>query len=356
MRRLTALALVPLLALVPAACGGPGPAASVNGREIPADDLEAELDAIQGNEAYVAAFEQNTQIPVRGDGDGTFSQALLGEVLRLDIIFTLIRSELDERGIEVGEDVREQARQQALCQLAFVGGPSEQCEELGGPVLEAFPEDYQEELVDRWAAALTLDQSLRESGASDDAVEAYYEEHADRYAETCVSHILVGSEEQATDLRRQLDEGADFGELAASSSSDTGSAQQEGELGCSDLTQYVAEFADAAEGAAVGEVTDPVQSQFGWHLILVTSREEPPALDEIRDVVAEEVAGQSDINSWLGEAISSAEVEVDDRYGTWNPTTGQIDPPAGPTTSTTASPAPFPSVTVEGDTPTGTSP
>jgi PPIC-type PPIASE domain len=354
-RRLVATAAVAAaVALLTAGCGDQGPAATVNGRAISADRLESELDAIQGNEAYVDAFEQNTQIPVQGDGDGTFSQALLAEVLRIDIIFDLIRQELDTRGLKVDDTVREQARQQALCQLAFVGGPSEQCEAIGGPVLDAFPDDYQEELVDRWAAALTLDQALREQGGSDEAVEAYYEDHANRYAQTCLSHILVASEEQAADLHEQIQGGADFAELAATASSDTGSAQQGGELGCSDLTQYVQEFADAAEQAEVGEVTDPVQSQFGWHLILVTSRDPAPPLDEVRDLVAQDVGGQSDINGWLDEALSQAEIDVDDRYGTWNDTTGQIDPPEGPTTTSTAAPAPFPSVTIGEDSGTGT--
>lgn len=356
MRRLLAAATVAVLLAVLAACGQQDPAATINGREITADELQDELDAIRGNDAYVAAFEQNTQIPVQGDGEGTFSQALLGEVLRIDIIFTLIREEVDRRGLEVDDAVREQARQQALCQLAFVGGPSEECEAVGGPVLEAFPDDYQQELVDRWAAALALDQALRDEGGSDEAVDAYYEQHANRYAQNCVSHILVGSEEQADDLRAQLDEGADFAELAMASSSDTGSAQQGGELPCSDLTQYVPEFADAAEQAEVGEVAGPVQSQFGWHLILVTSRDPAPPLDEVRELVAQDVGGQSDINGWLEQALGDAEIDVDERYGTWNAATGQIDPPAGPTTTTTRVPSsPFPSVTVEGgDSGTGT--
>lgn len=356
MRRLLAAATVACLLAALAGCGQQDPAATINGREITADQLEDELDAIRGNDAYVQAFEQNTQIPVQGDGEGTFSQALLGEVLRIDIIFSLIRQEVDRRGLEIDDAVREQARQQALCQLAFVGGPSEECETVGGPVLDAFPEEYQQELVDRWAAALALDQALRDEGGSDEAVDAYYEQHANRYAQNCVSHILVGSEEEADDLKAQLDDGADFAELAGAHSTDTGSAQQGGELPCSDLTQYVPEFADAAEQAEVGEVVGPVQSQFGWHLILVTSRDPAPPLDEVRDQVAQDVGGQSDINGWLEQALDGAEIDVDRRYGTWNPATGQIDPPAGPTTTTTAATStPFPSVTIEGgDSGTGT--
>lgn len=347
------VALAVALALVAAGCGTTGPAATVNGSEISADALEAELEAIRGNEAYVEAFEQNTQIPVSGQGDGTFSQALLAEVLRIDIIFRLIRQEVQERGIEVPEPVREQARQQALCQLAFVGGPSEECETRGGPILDAFPEAYQDALVERWADALALDQSLREEASSEEAVDAYFDEHPNRYARTCLSHILVPTEEEADEIRGELEGGADFADLAAARSQDPSSAENGGSLDCQDnLTAFVTPFADAAERADVGELTGPVATQFGWHLILVTERGEAPTLDDVRDAVAQDVAGQSDINGWLDEALSTAEVTVDDRYGTWNQGTGQIDPPAGPTTTSTTAPQPFPSVTV----PPGTAP
>lgn len=73
---------------------------------------------------------------------------------------------------------------------------------------------------------------------------------------------------QADDLKAQLDDGADFGELAAEHSDDTGSAQQNGELGYVSEGQMVEEFETALFELEPGEISEPVESQFGYHIIL----------------------------------------------------------------------------------------
>ena len=73
---------------------------------------------------------------------------------------------------------------------------------------------------------------------------------------------------QADDLKAQLDDGADFGELATENSDDTGSAQQNGELGYVSKGQMVEEFETALFELEPGEISEPVESQFGYHIIL----------------------------------------------------------------------------------------
>jgi len=89
----------------------------------------------------------------------------------------------------------------------------------------------------------------------------------------CARHILVATEEQANDLKRQIDEGADFGELARQFSS-CPSGRSGGDLGEFRPGQMVKEFNDVCFGDeyAVGEVQGPVKTQFGYHLIEVTKR------------------------------------------------------------------------------------
>lgn len=82
-----------------------------------------------------------------------------------------------------------------------------------------------------------------------------------------LEHILVADEAKAKDLKAQLDAGADFATLASANSTDPGSAAQGGSLGWSPTTAYVPEFAAAADALKVGEVSDPVKSDFGWHII-----------------------------------------------------------------------------------------
>jgi len=87
----------------------------------------------------------------------------------------------------------------------------------------------------------------------------------------CARHILVPTEEQANDLKRQLDDGADFGELAQQFST-CPSGRNGGDLGEFSPGQMVREFNDVCFNESVGEVHGPVKTQFGYHLIQVTKR------------------------------------------------------------------------------------
>lgn len=87
------------------------------------------------------------------------------------------------------------------------------------------------------------------------------------------SHILVETEEQALEVLAALKEGADFAELAREKSS-CPSSRQGGELGRFGRGQMVPEFDAVVFSAPVGEVQGPVQTQFGYHLVLVTERTE----------------------------------------------------------------------------------
>ena len=84
-------------------------------------------------------------------------------------------------------------------------------------------------------------------------------------------HILVESEDAATDLKTQIEGGADFAQLAASHSK-CPSGQSGGDLGEFGPGQMVREFDEVVFSAEVGKVHGPVRTQFGYHLIEITSR------------------------------------------------------------------------------------
>ena len=84
-------------------------------------------------------------------------------------------------------------------------------------------------------------------------------------------HILVSSEVQCNDLKNQITDGADFAAIAAEHSS-CPSGQQGGDLGTFSPGQMVKEFDTVVFNDAVGEVHGPIQTQFGYHLIEITSR------------------------------------------------------------------------------------
>ena len=134
--------------------------------------------------------------------------------------------------------------------------------------------------------------------------------------DVCVSHILVATAEEAQDVFDRLDAGEDFGALAVELSQDTGSGENDGILPCGSAGQYVPEFRDAALAAPLNEVyTEAVESEFGFHIMLVTDRVDPDP-EEVSDTLHSTAVGDA-LNVWFLDLVGSADVTVDARYGTW---------------------------------------
>jgi len=115
-------------------------------------------------------------------------------------------------------------------------------------------------------------------------------------------HILVESQSAAIDVVSQLDDGADFIELAKSSSTGP-SGPNGGDLGWFSPNQMVKEFSDAVAELENGSYTKtPVQTQFGWHIILRedSRASEPPTLDSVRDVIKQRIE-QEKLQDYLTE-------------------------------------------------------
>ncbi len=144
-----------------------------------------------------------------------------------------------------------------------------------------------------FVSGIAIDAIVKEA-VTDAALQAAYDERfkdAKPQTEYSAAHILVATQEEANALKAELAAGADFAELAKAKSTDTGSGANGGDLGWFGLGMMVKPFEDAVVGAKVGEVTGPVQTDFGFHLILVkeTRIAEKPTLDQLRDELAAEV-------------------------------------------------------------------
>jgi len=121
-------------------------------------------------------------------------------------------------------------------------------------------------------------------------------------------HILVESQSTAIDLIRQLDEGGDFEELAKSNSTGP-SGPNGGDLGWFSPNQMVEPFSNAVADLEDGAYTkEPVQTQFGWHIILreETRASEPPTLDSVRDVIKQRIE-QTKLQDYLIELREQSE-------------------------------------------------
>lgn len=153
-----------------------------------------------------------------------------------------------------------------------------------------------------------------DAATTDAAVEAKYQaliKDHEPVEERHARHILVADRETAEDLIRQLDEGADFAELAREHSTGP-SGPEGGDLGWFSQGQMVPPFEEAAFAIEPGgHSAEPVETQFGWHVIKVedTRQSPPPALEELRPRITQEIAREvtEAETERLGEA---AEVEV----------------------------------------------
>jgi peptidyl-prolyl cis-trans isomerase C len=104
-------------------------------------------------------------------------------------------------------------------------------------------------------------------------------------------HILVSTEEDAKAIKAELDAGADFAELAKTKSIEPNAAQTGGDLGYFKRATMVKPFADAAFDMQVGEISDPVQTQFGWHIIKVEDRRPAakPTLEQMTQQIGQQL-------------------------------------------------------------------
>jgi peptidyl-prolyl cis-trans isomerase C len=155
-------------------------------------------------------------------------------------------------------------------------------------------------------------QQVLTAAITDEALQAAYDERfkdAEPQKEFNAAHILVETEEKANELKTQLDGGADFAELAKANSTDTGSGAMGGDLGWFGLGMMVKPFEDAVVAAEIGKVVGPVQSDFGWHLVLVkeTRVAAQPTLDELRDELAGDIEAKA-IEAKIAELTTAATV------------------------------------------------
>ena len=136
-------------------------------------------------------------------------------------------------------------------------------------------------------AQATMQDFMSRNQASEDEIKAEYDRQIENASDLQYKarHILVETQGAATDLIAQLDEGADFSELAMEHSSDS-SASSGGDLGWFSPNQMVPAFSEAVVALEDGAYTsEAVQTQFGWHVILreESRKSEPPTLESVHD-------------------------------------------------------------------------
>lgn len=314
------LVTLALGALLLTGCGGgvdPSLAAIVNGEEIPISTVEARLDMVRQNPQAAAQLEN--------DPDGTILAQAENELLN-DLIQTTLLEQgaRDELDIAVTQEDVDQQREEVIEQA---GG-----EEAFNEIIEQ--NNLSEEEIETQLRRLSLTQQVTDElsqsiDITDEEVQQYYDENQAQYGPTATArHVLTEDEASAQEAKERIESGEDFAAVAGDLSSDPGSAQNGGDLGPLRQGETVPEFDEAIFSAPVGEVVGPVQSDFGFHVIEVTEREEEgQPLGEVEGEIREQLTQSEQatlVQTFLQERAQEAEVEVNPRFGEWDPETGRV--------------------------------
>ncbi|WP_051189068.1 peptidylprolyl isomerase [Halalkalibacillus halophilus] len=165
-----------------------------------------------------------------------------------------------------------------------------------------------------YQSRLEFEVATEDLDVSEDEIQEHYER---MQTEVQARHILVDEEETALEVIELYEQGDSFEELASEYSSD-GSADNGGDLGYFTVGQMVEPFEDAAFSLEIGEISEPVESQFGYHVILVEDRreleDEIGSLEEMEPQIREEIlASQVDpqeLTERIDQLMRDAEIEV----------------------------------------------
>ncbi|NLK22898.1 MAG: peptidylprolyl isomerase [Clostridiales bacterium] len=174
-------------------------------------------------------------------------------------------------------------------------------------------ENYAKDLLIR----MTMNKVLSEVTITENDAEKYYNDNKDMFKEqptVSAKHILVDSEEKAKEIKEEIDTNKISFEEAAKKYSSCPSKDQGGNLGVFGKGMMVPEFEEAAFNSELNVVSEPVKTQFGYHLIVVDAKNDSKVkeYDEVKDAILKQLNQQAQIkkyNEVLRELESKHKVE-----------------------------------------------
>jgi peptidyl-prolyl cis-trans isomerase C len=241
--------------------------------------------------APTLALAQDTPAPPPPDaapGPGTIVATVGGEpITEADLAFAA-----EDIGQDLNQIPADQIRAVLLAQMIDLKLMSQAAEKQGLTNDELF----------KLRLSYLTDRALRRAyskvaisdAITPEAIKAEYDKEVAAIPdedEVHARHILVSTEDDAKAIKAQLDGGADFIELAKAKSIEPNAAQSGGDLGYFKRAVMVKPFGDAAFAMKVGEISNPVQTQFGWHIIKVEDRRPAakPTLEEMTQKIGQQL-------------------------------------------------------------------
>lgn len=269
--KLTSIALLSTVALAACSTGssdGSSAVATGDGVEVTNEELQAELKSTYGN-------------------------TVLQELIMEEVF-------VNEVGDDRAKELKEEATTEVETLIAAYGGEDEFNTVLASSGFSD-REDYEHQV---YYYKLMSESVSKYIEVTDEEIQTAYDDYTPSFT---VSHILVDDEKTANDLIAQLDDGADFAELATENSTDTASAEKGGSLGEVNADSGLDEtFFAAAQELAEGEyTTTPVETDFGYHIIKMDEKTEKGSLEEEKDQLTESIKAEKLTDSALVAGIVS---------------------------------------------------
>jgi parvulin-like peptidyl-prolyl isomerase len=230
------------------------------------------------------------------------------------------RVEAEALGIEV-TDEEITKRIDEIKKESFGGSDAKFTKEL--EKLGLTEEEAREEIRDRLIQEKIYDEITGDVKVTDQQIETYYQSNEAQFTQPRqVRHILVKKKALADRLRTQLENGASFAVLAREHSTDEGSAKQGGKLTVT-KGQTVPEFDKLAFELDEGEISQPVKTQFGWHIIEAREPVKVTPLDEAKPTIRTQLVDEKKktaMESWVAETKRKYSGEIVYAVG-YKPTT-----------------------------------
>jgi peptidyl-prolyl cis-trans isomerase C len=186
-------------------------------------------------------------------------------------------------------------------------------------------EELRDQLRDNLPVQKVQEKVAGNAEPTDEEIQKYYEQNKEAQFTTpeqrCVRHILFNKDQKqkAEDVKKQLEDGADFAKLAKEYSQDPGSAEKGGDLGCLGKGETVPPFEEAAFGAKEGEIIGPFKTQFGYHILEVTDTKpkQTRPLSEVEPQIRSQLASEEQskaFSKWLEEQKKQRDVKYLEGY------------------------------------------
>lgn len=300
-KKLGVLLIAFLLMISSFGCSKPkeGVIAEVNGMEITEEEFNGDY------QVYKKIYERLLgEDALQQDGqDGK----TLEETLQNDILEKLIMEKLVEKETEgMNITVTDEEIQNKLDDYANQMGGDEKFDEFllsNNISKDFFKENMRKEiLVNKHKEYIIKDIDIPEKD-----VKKYYEENKDNLVAIRASHILVNSEEEGKKILEKLKNGEDFANLATLESLDSISAAQGGDLGYFHRGQMISEFEDAAFSLKVGEISDLVKTEVGYHIIYLEDKKE--TYEDLKSDIIDVLKEQEYVEK-IRELINKAKIKT----------------------------------------------